>query len=80
MNIGISARNPELVVKEDFSERVDFVLIDTLYKVRGDTEKDRAEYDVFSWINMKDMAKVPGDVRKPAALGPEACSTLRFMP
>lgn len=67
-----------LVVGEDLSGKVDFVLSDIPYNVLRDPNDDHSQYDVFGSTDTKNMAKIFGDVINPGVLGHAFCSALQF--
>lgn len=55
------------------------MLVDQLFNLLIDRKDDHAEYEVFSTSDMKDMAKVVGDVMRPGAHRPVFRSDLLFL-
>lgn len=63
---------------EDLSGKVGFIPAIPAYKVRWDQNEDHVEYVVLSSSNMKDMARILGDVMKPEANEHVFCSAPQF--
>lgn len=65
-------------VGEDLSAHVDFVLIDQLYNVPTNRKNEHADYDVFGSNDLKNVAKVLGDLIKLGASRHVFCFVLQI--
>lgn len=57
---------------------MDFVQVKSSYSVQTDRNDYRAGYEVFDSSKMKYMAKILGNVSKPAAHMHVSCSAIQF--
>lgn len=68
----------EFAAEEDLTRKVEIVLTNLPYNILRDQYDDRAEYDVFRWSDINEIADVLGDVVRPGAHVQILCSSPHF--